>query len=92
MAGIEHRSNTPIYHDALDCRACPHGAAERFAPYGQSPRHYRKHKLCQVAGRNWRLFEEPLAQGSFDFMKSRSYPYLENVPTCAVVSKTIVWL
>lgn len=24
MAGIEHRSNTPIHHDASDFRACLH--------------------------------------------------------------------
>jgi len=71
VAGIEHRSYTPIYHDALDCRACLCCAEEQFAPHGQSPRHYWKPELHQGAGGNCRLFKKPLAQGNFDFMKSK---------------------
>jgi hypothetical protein len=54
MAGIEHSSYTPIYHDALDCSACLHhlkGAiciswiiAEALSGTGVAPGHRRELK------------------------------------------------
>jgi hypothetical protein len=52
MAGIEHPSYTPIYHDASDCQACLCCAEMPFAPDGQSLRHCWKPELNQGAGGN----------------------------------------
>src|ERR1035437_2681742 len=71
MAEIEHHSYAPTSTMHWIVRTCLHQAKERFAPHGQSPRHYWKPELHQGAGGNRRLIEEPLAQRNFDSMKSK---------------------